>query len=232
MKQAVPQERQRGQRNQAHLPVQDEHDGEHAADRQGVRGELQNGVRKHVLQGVRIPRDLGQQVPRARAVVEGQRQGLQVREQLPAQRVDHLVADGRGDEYLEVGEQPSAQRDQHDGAGGFPQQRDFSPRGEALEKAQGMREGVAQDHVIEDDLQRPRLRQLRRGGAHGAGGGQEQAPLDPTQVRHEQLTESRPFARPHGAPRALLSRARRAAKRSLATGSAAVGGRCRSCGRA
>ena len=233
MKQAVPQEWHGGQRNQADLPVEGEHDGEHPADRHGIGRELQDGVRKHVLQGVRIPGDLGQQVARPRAVVERERQRLQMREQLAAQGVDHLVADGRGDEYLGVGEHPSGERDQHDGASRLHEQRDFPPRGEVLEKTQGMRKGLVQDHVIEDDLEGPRLQQLRRGGAHGARGGEEQTPFDAAQVRHEQLTESRPFAvRRHGTPGAPPGRARRVGRRAPATGSAAAGARCRSCARA
>ena len=104
MKQTVSQERQCGHGDQADPPVQGEHDGEHSEDRQEMRGELQNRFGEDFLQGVGVASDLGQQVARPRPVVEGEGQSLQMGEELPAQRINHLVTDRRGDEDLKVRE--------------------------------------------------------------------------------------------------------------------------------
>ena len=70
MKKAVTQKRQSAQGDQTDLPIQGDHNGDHPDDRQQMGGEFQNRVREDVLQGVRIARDFGHQVARARLIVE------------------------------------------------------------------------------------------------------------------------------------------------------------------
>ena len=190
VQQAVGEERQGGERDQADLPVDGDHDGEHAHHRQHIRGELEDRIGEHVLQGVGVARDLGEQVARAGAIVKRERQGLEVREHLAPQRVHHLVADGRRDEDLEVGEQSAGERDQHDAGGRFHQQRHLAHRQHPAQRPQQGRDRLVEDDVVENDLERPRLQQLRRGRPQRAQGGEQQSPLDLAQVGDEQLAES------------------------------------------
>ena len=190
VQQAVAQERQRGEGDEADLPVDRRQDREHACHGQHIRRELENRVGEHVLQGVRVSGDLGEQVAGARAGVKRERQRLQVREQLAAQRVHHPVADGRRDEDLEVGEQPAEQGDHHDAGRRLEQQRHLSRGQQALQRAQGARHRFVEDDVVEDDLERPRLEQLRRRGAQRAQGGEQQPASHLAQVGEEQVPES------------------------------------------
>ena len=200
VKQAEAEERQRGQRDRGDLPVQHEHDGQHADHGQGVGRELHDRVREEVLERVGVAGNPGHQVARARAIVKGKREPLEVREQFPAERVDHPVADRRGDEDLRVGKEPRAERDQHNGGGGPGEERRTVGGGDDVEKPQGPRQRPAQDDVVQDDLQRPGLEELHRGDAHCAGPGKEQAPPNVAQVLREHLPESPCLPRPHGDP--------------------------------
>src|SRR6266436_1136160 len=119
-------------------------------------------------------------------------------EQLPPQSIDHFVAERGGDKDLRVGEEPAAQRNQHDGAGAFHDQHYFAAVHEALEKTQKMRQRFIQDAVIQDQLERPGLQQLGSGHAQSAEGRQTQTPFDVTQVRQKYLTESFSFSSLHG----------------------------------
>ena len=159
-KQAEAEERQRGQRDQADPPVEHEHDGEHADDLQRLRGELQNGLGENVLQGVGVAGDLGHEVAGARVIVERKREPLQVREQLAAQRVNHFVAEGRGDENLRVGKQPAAGRDQNNGHRGGDDEQNLVPFERARKQTHPARQVFVQDGVINDDLERPGLEQV------------------------------------------------------------------------
>ena len=123
-----------------------------------------------------------------------------MREQLPAQRINHFVTNGRGDEDLRVGEQPAEQRNQHHRAGSPYHQHDFAAFHHAVEKAEKMREWLIQNTMIQDQLQRPGLQQLGRGDTKGAEGRYYQTPFDLTQVRRKNLTESLSFSMVHVCP--------------------------------
>src|SRR5204863_8815247 len=77
-------------------------------------------------------------------------------------------------------------------------------------QAQGERQRMVVNDVIEDDLQRPRLQQLRRGGPERAYGRDGQAPFDLTQMRQEDLAESRALFRHRSNSTASTCRCRRA----------------------
>src|SRR2546425_11924446 len=108
-----------------------------------------------------------------------------MREQLPAQRINHFVTDGRGDEDLRVGEQPAEQRNQHNRAGSPYYQHDFAAFHHAVEKAEKMREWLIQNTMIQDQLQRPGLQQLARGDPKGAESGLYQTALGLEQGRRK-----------------------------------------------
>src|SRR2546426_1086805 len=134
-------------------------------------------------------------IARPRPVMEGQRQRLQMGEELSAQRIHHAVPDGRGDEDLRVREQAAPQRDRENPGRRRDQQPDFVVGDRVRQQAQGARQGIVVNDVIEDDLQGPRLQQLHRGGPHRADRRDGQAPFDLTQMRQEDLAESRACAR-------------------------------------
>src|SRR5213592_2515000 len=120
-----------------------------------------------------------------------------MREQLPAQGVNHSVTNGRGDEDLRVGEKPSTHGNQDNGGRGFHYEHYFAAGHKALEKMQRMRQRLTQESVIHNDLQRPRLQQLGGTDPDGAQARQEQTPFDLTKVREENLAEPRSFFRLH-----------------------------------
>ena len=104
VEQSEAEEGKRAERDEAHPPVQPPHDPQHADHREDLIREFQQILREDVLHRAGVLGERRQQVARSRAVVERQRQSLQMREHLAPERVEHPVAERLGDEDLGVGE--------------------------------------------------------------------------------------------------------------------------------
>ncbi len=125
---------------------------------------LEDPVHRDGLNREGVVDDAHHQVADFAAAMESEREPLQMIEQLRAQIVDHPLADRNRDVVVRDGEQ-SEQRVQDDEA---------DARGDEQLAARHRRnprahERRAAQHVVDENLERPRLEHFRRGGKQHAG---------------------------------------------------------------
>ena len=158
--------------DQREAPVDPQHDPEHAPELEDAREAVdQQLVRDQLLHLGHVVRHPCDEVARALAVVEGERQPLDVAEQRAPQAEGDAEARRGEVVLLDVAEQPGEHGDRDHRAGDGRDQ----PGGEVGLRAAGLAD--AQD-VVDEERQRPWLEQAeQRAGDDGQQRGDEAAPV-------------------------------------------------------
>src|SRR5437773_3198556 len=150
---AGPKQNRKGrQDDQAQPPVHGEHNREHADEREQLTGDRERRDRDEILQGAGIAGDLRQELARPCVRVEGQRQALEMGQELPSQGVGEFDPDARGDEELAVRQRPPEDGDAEDGEGHDDERDDLSAVEQSVEKRQGRRERFVEQDLVENQL--------------------------------------------------------------------------------
>lgn len=143
---------------QRHRQVEHQQDREHHDERDDRAGEREDAADCQVLDGVAVDVDTVHGVARAGGDVVLEAERLQVFEQPVAQVVDHALAraglqpdaDGRGDLVNQL-QDHARQDEQHEQSDGAAARESARPTLERLGQV------VLAEHVVDDDLQWPRL---------------------------------------------------------------------------
>ena len=146
------QNREGRQDDQAQPPVHGEHNREHADEREQLTGDRERRDRDEILQGAGIAGDLRQELARPCVRVEGQRQALEMGQELPSQGVGESDPDSRGDVELAVRKRPPEDGDDEDGEGHDDERDDLSAVEQSVEKRQGRRERFVEQDLVENQL--------------------------------------------------------------------------------
>ena len=105
------QERRRRDRDEREVPVEPEHDGEHADDRQQVDEDAERSGRGEVLDRLHVGGDGGEKRADLVGVVVAEREALQVLVDPHAQVVRDALADALGVVVLDVARERAERRD-------------------------------------------------------------------------------------------------------------------------
>jgi len=111
------QNREGRQDDQAQPPVHGEHNAEHPMSVSSSPATVSGATAKKSFRVLVSPVNLRQELARPRVRVEGQRQALEVGQELPPQGVGEFDPDSRGDGELAVRKRPPEDGDDEDGEG-------------------------------------------------------------------------------------------------------------------
>ena len=154
------QERRDREADQREPGVQVEHHDDHADDRQRVEQDAEHRRRDEALDGVDVARQTDDHVAGPALVVERKRQPLHVMiQQMPQIEADAL-GDRRREEIVEVRRDRADERDDDDRDRGDVEGAELV--GLAHVNGEPIRHSLRAEHVVEDDLERPRLGQAHR----------------------------------------------------------------------
>ena len=189
------EERRHRQAEQREPPVEIEHDGEDARQRQHVHRDAEQGGGEEVLRRVHVARQAHHQVAGAARLEERQREPVQVVIQRPAQIQRDALADRCGQVLLhERARGPEAGDGEQPEHGGVEERQRC--RAEDGPAGHRRRQRLAAQHVVDDELERPRLPD--GGRALDRHGGERQ--------------REQPAVRTHEPPEALFASYRRACR--------------------
>src|SRR5439155_14034662 len=128
---------------------------------------------------------------RSRVRVEGQRQALEMGQELSSQGVGELDPDSRGDVELAVRKRSPEDGDDEDGEGQDDERDETSAPEQSVEKRKGRRERFAEQDLIENQLQRPRREELGQREPEHADGGESKVPSHPAEVSEDDAHQRR-----------------------------------------
>ena len=145
------------------VEVQIEHHREHADDGQPIDEDAEQRRGREALDGAHVGRDRAHHVADLVRVVILQREPLEMMIEPLAQIVRHILRDALGVIVVDVTRERADRRDDdHAERRDAGQRQRVFARGKIAQPGEKLRQLVMADHVIDDDLQRP-----RRGDAHG-----------------------------------------------------------------
>ena len=181
------QERRHADGDQREVPLEPEHEPQHHHDRQQVDEDAERRRRREVLDRGDVARDRRQERSRLLVVVERERQAMQVIVDAHAKVVSDPLADALGVIVVDVVGGRADCGDQDRGEPGQEREPHLVLRHRQIpQPAQPMRQRMAADHVVDDDLDRPRTREAhRRLHHHGGEHDRQPAPIRPYQVQDE-----------------------------------------------
>ena len=169
------------------IPIEPEHDSQHPYDGQQVDQDTERSRRSETLDGLDVRGQRGQDWSRLVGVVVAQRQALQVVVYTHAQVVRDPLADTLGVVVVDVARQsPHQCYHQH----GRPRDGgEFHLVTAQVDEAQRVKPTgglVAPDHVVKDDLERPRPGQRHRClNQHGRQDDHYPAVIGPQEILHQ-----------------------------------------------
>jgi hypothetical protein len=152
-----PEARQHGRRDKRQTPVHDEHHGEHAHENQDIRDERQKCGDQDVFEHADIADDAERQIALTGAMMERQRERLQVTVELAANFSEHAVAREREPDGREVRGERSQPDDCDERQGRQCKERGRADRPDDRQSRGSHR--VGRNEAIEDEFQRPWLEQ-------------------------------------------------------------------------
>ncbi len=158
------QERRDGDGDQGEVPVEPEHQAEHADDGEQIDEDVERGGGGEALDGLDVGGDGAEDRAGLVGVVVAEREALQVMISAHAQIVGDPLADALGVVVVDVGGDGADDGDHDEGEGG---------KGGDVELVASLQHGAEQmmkpgselvvaDDVVEDDLQRPWGREAHR----------------------------------------------------------------------
>ncbi len=210
------QERRGRHRDEGEVPVEPEHDAQHADDGEQVHQDAQRSRRCERLDRLDVVDDGGQDRAELVAVVVGERQALEVVVQAVAQVVRHPLRHALGVVVLDVACHRAHRGDEHHPDGSNSRQLHLvaSEHGD-VQGRQPFGHLVAADDIVDDDLQGPRRRQAHhRLQQHGREDDQQPAPVGTQQLAHQAHLAPAASDRRAEAKERPEPRSRRAAKHS------------------
>ena len=171
--------------DQGEVPVEPEHQAEHAHDGQQVDENVEGGGRGEALDGLDVGGDGAEQSAGLMGVVVAEREPLQMMVGLQAQIVGHPLPYALGVVVVDIGGNRAQQGDDDGSQRGQPGDLQFAA---ALQHGpdhliEPVRKFVSADHVVDDDLERPGRRQAHGGlHHHGEQDDQQSAAIGSDQV--------------------------------------------------
>ncbi len=157
------QERRHRHRHESEVPVEPEHDAQHAENREQIDEDSERSGRSEVLDRLHVVDDGRQDRAELVTVVVGERESLEVVVDLIAQVVRHPLGGALGEVVLDVARDRAEQGDQQRADGGDRGElQPVASQRRNVEVLKPCRWLVGADDVVEDDLQRP-----GSGDAHG-----------------------------------------------------------------
>ena len=175
------------QADQREAPVHVEHDAEHADQRQHVDDDAEQRRGDEVLDRVDVAGDAGQQIAGPRLAVLGERQALDALVDHPPQIVRDPLRDAGGQELFAVGADRADHRDQQHAASAKFERREGVVREQRDDRLDARRQRLVLQHVVDDDLHRPRLEDVGEGLAQH----REQRQRQRLPVRAHQVADER-----------------------------------------
>ena len=172
------------QRDEREAPVEVEHDPDHADQRHQVDEHAEQRGVDEVLDDFDVARDPRDQVAGPRLVVFGERQPLDVVVEGPAQVVPHPLAHAGRQVLLEVRADGADNRDaRHGGHGEVQHGIRALAEDPGHDAAQEPRQRLRLQDVVDDDLDGPRLENVReRLAQHGDERQRQRLPVRPDEV--------------------------------------------------
>jgi len=184
------QNRRDRQCDEREAPVQPEHDADHSHERENVNYGAEQTAADEALNIVDVTGHSADQVAGAILVVEGERQPLHVRVDRAAQIVGDPLPDAGGQVLFGIGRNRVENGDQQNGDAGELHGREFVGAEDVLDEERNARfAGASFEYFIEDDLQRPRLKQVGNGFAQDG----EEPEDERDRMRLEQRTQREPL---------------------------------------
>ena len=154
--------------DQGEIPVEPEHQTEHADDGQQIDEDVEGGRRGETLDGLDVGGDGAEKSAGLMGVVVAEREALQMMVGAQAEIVGHPLPDALGVVVVDVGGERSQHRDNDHGqrrqSGNLQLAAAFEHGPDHL--IEPMRQLVGANHVVDDDLERPRRGQAHRGFDH------------------------------------------------------------------
>ena len=176
--------------DQRQLPFERDHHDQHRDERRDRLDHRQHGAGQQRVHGVRVGGDTLDQIARFALGVEQQREPLQVAEQVACKRPGHVLPERQGGVAREHRGDRAHEVDHH--------LRDHHPHEQAVfavgarHRAQPVRDRLVADHVVDQDLQRPRAGEARRhANQRGADHPGEAAPVGAGVAQQLQLAPPR-----------------------------------------
>ena len=222
------QHRHDRQRQHGQQRVHREQHDQHAAEQHQRRQDRQQPVHDHRLHGETVGGDAVHQIADPLAAVIAERQPLQMRVEVAAQIVDHRLPDPDRRVVVPAGQRAGAEMHQHDADAGEQQQRQRRQAQQLADRAADRRR-LAAEHMVDDDLQRPRLQQLERRRPERPAPAPARPASDAISDRAEIWRSLQPFQTVSSGDERLrpTSRRCRSAARAPAIGSAGISLACR-----
>ena len=156
------QERRHAHSDEGEIKVEVEHHADHADDGQRINQDAEQRRRGEVLDRAHVVGDRAQHIADLVGVVILEREALEMMVEAMAQVVRHILGDALGVVIVNVARDRADQRNKHRaGRRHAGQRHGVLAERKIPQPPQKLRQLVLPDHVIENDLQRP-----RRGDAH------------------------------------------------------------------
>jgi hypothetical protein len=138
--------------------VERREDPQHPAEQHHRREDRQEAVHQHGLDGEAVRRHPIHEVAHLLPRVEGEREALEVAVERAAHVVHHALADADRGAVVPERQRAADRMDEHDAEARREEQRAGAPAAD-----DGEVELLPAEHVVDDDLERPRLQQLEPG---------------------------------------------------------------------
>ena len=184
-----------GERGQGETPIEPEHQRGHANQQETIADEDDDAVGKHILNGVRVGSEASDQISERLAVVEAQRQTLQMSKKMAAQIESKALTNVAKRARKEVRESASSERNEESCCTSAPKDVYGIVRG-SIEPGANERDaaGAMTKHTIDDHFERPRAHHGEPGVQnHGHHRGKQSSAIRPQERKETFPVTERAF---------------------------------------